>query len=311
VVSSRSISTGDQALTYVSGSTFYLSPESQGGLYERLESYSTLHNDIWSLGVILVNLTCGRNPWRQATVSDETFRAFVEYPDFLKSILPITEDTHHILKGLFAIEPTQRTSLADLRRQILGVRSFTLSDDELRYAHSAARLAAAAVRQAPPPTRPQPLNVEVETKVDPVPIVPPHPKLTIAVNADESTFGAPPSPPGERSWSGESVYEDQPDEPELETVNASNYSSVNDSSSSDLLTPSCAFPMASNTTRSTSSEEAFPPVTPPVYASDHPRSSPWRMSDCRKRDISHTEMLGVITLPRPSICHRRDRCDGP
>ncbi|RSH95320.1 hypothetical protein EHS25_000407 [Saitozyma podzolica] len=130
------------------GSTFYLSPECQGGLFDRLAEYSTLSNDIWSLGVILVNLTCGRNPWRQACPNDETFRAYVHNPDFLRSILPISRATNHILKGLFALEPSQRTSLRDLRRQVLAVETFTMTDEELQHAHSAARAAAAAVRPA-------------------------------------------------------------------------------------------------------------------------------------------------------------------
>ncbi|WWC91301.1 uncharacterized protein L201_006244 [Kwoniella dendrophila CBS 6074] len=138
------------------GSTFYLSPECQGGLFERLDSYSTETNDIWSLGVILVNLTCGRNPWRQACPQDETFRAYVHNLDFLRTILPISKQTNKILKGLFALEPKDRTPLRILREQILRVDSFSMSDEELKYAHSAARAAAAAVRQAAPAPVPQP-----------------------------------------------------------------------------------------------------------------------------------------------------------
>ncbi|KAK4687630.1 hypothetical protein P7C73_g2478, partial [Tremellales sp. Uapishka_1] len=134
------------------GSTFYLSPECQGGLFERLDSYNTETNDIWSLGVILVNLACGRNPWRQACPSDETFRAFVHNPDFLRTILPISHSCNHILKGLFELEPTRRVTLRELRRQILAVDTFTMSEAELRTAHAAARAAAEAVRPAPPPT---------------------------------------------------------------------------------------------------------------------------------------------------------------
>lgn len=137
-----------------SGSTFYLSPECQGGLFEKLESYNTATNDLWSLGVILVNLTCGRNPWRQACPSDETFRAFVHNPEFLRTILPISHATNNILKGLFNLEPRKRPSLAELRRQILAVDTFTMTEEELKTAHSAARAAAAAVRPIPPTVAP-------------------------------------------------------------------------------------------------------------------------------------------------------------
>lgn len=140
------------------GSTFYLSPECQGGLFERLESYNTEKNDIWSLGVILVNLTCGRNPWRQACPSDETFRAYVHNPEFLRTILPISHATNRILKGLFALDPRDRMTLKELRRQIGTIETFTMTDEELRTAHSAARAAAAAVR--PPVPAPVP-DVEV------------------------------------------------------------------------------------------------------------------------------------------------------
>lgn len=146
-----------------SGSTFYLSPECQGGLFDRLEHYNTATNDLWSLGVILVNLTCGRNPWRQATPTDETFRAFVHNPDFLRTILPISHATNRILKGLFALEPRDRMSLRELRKRIQAVDTFTMTEDELRTAHSAARAAAASVRPIPPAAKVAPVQVPVHT----------------------------------------------------------------------------------------------------------------------------------------------------
>lgn len=111
-----------------------------------MDSYNTETNDIWSLGVILVNLTCGRNPWRQACPQDETFRAYVHDPDFLRTILPISHSTNQILKGLFALDPKDRMSLRVLRKLVMAVDTFTMTEDELRHAHSAARAAAASVR---------------------------------------------------------------------------------------------------------------------------------------------------------------------
>ncbi|GAA5973537.1 hypothetical protein JCM11641_007105 [Rhodosporidiobolus odoratus] len=130
------------------GSTFYMSPECQGGLFQRLGSYSTPHNDIWSLGVILVNLTCGRNPWKQACPSDETFCAYLGNPDFLRSILPISEPTNRILKRIFALNPLARISLPELRREIMAVKTFVMTEDELRTATRATREAARAFAQS-------------------------------------------------------------------------------------------------------------------------------------------------------------------
>lgn len=128
------------------GSTFYMSPECQGGLApNKVESYSTPANDIWSLGIILVNLTCGRNPWRQACATDDTFRAFCQGEQFLRSILPISQDLNTILRHIFAPDPQQRVSLKTLRAMIIEIRSFNMTDSELRHAHAAAQAAHAAV----------------------------------------------------------------------------------------------------------------------------------------------------------------------
>ncbi|GAA95198.1 uncharacterized protein L969DRAFT_92073 [Mixia osmundae IAM 14324] len=127
------------------GSTFYMSPECQGGLYHRLSSYSTPSNDVWSLGVILVNLTCGRNPWKQACPSDETFRAFTKNPDFLRSILPVSKPCNELLKRIFALDPEERINITELRAAAMAIPHWTMTSEELKTATKATREAAKAV----------------------------------------------------------------------------------------------------------------------------------------------------------------------
>ncbi|KAJ1651591.1 Serine/threonine protein kinase [Dispira simplex] len=106
------------------GSSYYMSPECQGGLDGLCASYDTAANDVWSLGVILVNLASGRNPWNQAIMSDPIFRAFVNNPDFLSSALPITPQFNRIIKLVFCLDPTERCTLDELRRLVKGCRYF-------------------------------------------------------------------------------------------------------------------------------------------------------------------------------------------
>lgn len=89
--------------------------------------YACAPNDIWSLGVILVNLTCGRNPWKSASAKDSTFRAYLADRQFLKSILPLSDELNEILNMVFEIDPTRRISLAELRHRIATCPAFTKS----------------------------------------------------------------------------------------------------------------------------------------------------------------------------------------
>jgi serine/threonine protein kinase len=118
------------------GSTFYMSPgplrnitmlmslntdritECQQSNPKPFACYASEPNDVWSLGVILVNLTCGRNPWKRATVEDSTFRAYLRDRNFLQSILPISDSLNRILQRIFEVNPKQRIGLNDLRHLI-------------------------------------------------------------------------------------------------------------------------------------------------------------------------------------------------
>ncbi|KAI8335817.1 kinase-like domain-containing protein [Chlamydoabsidia padenii] len=112
------------------GSTFYFSPECQSGMirnHQRIKGYSTQQNDIWSLGVILINFATGRNPWKQANMQDPTFAAYVQKPKhFFRRILPgISDELDRILGRIFCLDPALRISLPELKFRILKCQSFT------------------------------------------------------------------------------------------------------------------------------------------------------------------------------------------
>ncbi|KAF2487640.1 kinase-like domain-containing protein [Neohortaea acidophila] len=100
------------------GSTFYMSPECQQANPKPFACYASASNDVWSLGVILVNLTCGRNPWKRASLDDSTFRAFMRDRNFLQSILPVSDELNCILQRIFEVDPKRRISLDALREAI-------------------------------------------------------------------------------------------------------------------------------------------------------------------------------------------------
>jgi len=107
------------------GSTFYMSPECQQTDPAPYSCYQSAANDIWSLGVILVNLTCGRNPWKRASTEDSTFRAYMKDRNFLKTILPLSDELDAILRRVFEPNAALRISIAELREYIVHCPRFT------------------------------------------------------------------------------------------------------------------------------------------------------------------------------------------
>ena len=91
-----------------------------------------------------MNLTCGRNPWKQACPTDETFRAYLSNPDFLRSILPISKQCNELLKGIFALNPATRIGIKELKEQVKRMGRWTMTFDELKHATRATKEAARA-----------------------------------------------------------------------------------------------------------------------------------------------------------------------
>ncbi|KAK5800026.1 hypothetical protein VI817_002238 [Penicillium citrinum] len=90
-----------------------------------MSCYVSAANDVWSLGVMLVNLTCGRNPWKRASMEDSTFRAYLKDPFFLKSILPLSTEMVCILSRVFERDPAKRITIPEFRQLILECPRFT------------------------------------------------------------------------------------------------------------------------------------------------------------------------------------------
>ncbi|PNS19342.1 hypothetical protein CAC42_2519 [Sphaceloma murrayae] len=107
------------------GSTFYMSPECQETNPQPMTCYLSAANDVWSLGVILVNLTCGRNPWKRASREDSTFRAYMKDRNFLKTILPLSDELDSILRKVFEPDARRRCSIVQLHQMILNCPRFT------------------------------------------------------------------------------------------------------------------------------------------------------------------------------------------
>ncbi|KAF9528682.1 kinase-like domain-containing protein [Crepidotus variabilis] len=107
------------------GSVYHMSPECQGGEFAPTGNYSPMFNDIWSLGIILLNLATGRNPWKSATPGDPTFQAYLRDPmNFLPSVLPISAEVNEILIRMLEVDWRERMTLREVRYAIEEVTSF-------------------------------------------------------------------------------------------------------------------------------------------------------------------------------------------
>lgn len=81
--------------------------------------------------MILVNLTCGRNPWKRASTEDATFRAYLKDPKFLKTILPLSPELDSILRRIFECDPLKRITIPELRKLIIQCGRFTVQPSTL------------------------------------------------------------------------------------------------------------------------------------------------------------------------------------
>lgn len=103
--------------------------ECQGGEFAPTKSYSPQANDIWSLGIILLNLITGRNPWKSASADDCTFQAYLRDPArFLPTVLPISQEVNSLLVRVLQVDWRHRTTLREMRQAVKEINNFYSPD---------------------------------------------------------------------------------------------------------------------------------------------------------------------------------------
>lgn len=87
----------------------------------------TLPGDVWSLGVLFINITCSRNPWPIASFNEssnndnDVFRNYMlnGNKNILSRILPISAQFNRLLDKIFRLNPNDRIDLHTLYKEII------------------------------------------------------------------------------------------------------------------------------------------------------------------------------------------------
>jgi serine/threonine protein kinase len=100
--------------------------------------YCPQRSDIWSLGVILINLITGRCPWQRAEICDTSFLEYVDdvahnrwNGQFLRYMLPISAAANDLLKRILVINPDQRISIQDIKDRVRNIDTFFMSSADV------------------------------------------------------------------------------------------------------------------------------------------------------------------------------------
>jgi len=93
------------------GSSFYMAPEQQPpSSAAARRPYLPAKSDVWSLGIIFLNLRFGRNPWKMSRASaDATFAAYVQDSKVLDGMFPeLSASALHFLHRVLCVDPNER-----------------------------------------------------------------------------------------------------------------------------------------------------------------------------------------------------------
>lgn len=83
-------------------------------------------SDVWSLGIILLNIIFGRNPWKKASLAEDmVYKGYSLNPRRLEYLLPVSSELNTILARVFHPDPHRRISIAELRKAMVACKHLT------------------------------------------------------------------------------------------------------------------------------------------------------------------------------------------
>ncbi|KAI8053923.1 kinase-like domain-containing protein, partial [Syncephalis plumigaleata] len=95
------------------GSAFYMAPELLAAPYQYLGSgyVDSEKVDIWALGVLLINMLCGRNPWEKAQYHDASFQLYLQDPEVLRNSFHFSDDGWYVIRRMLSVDPCERPTI--------------------------------------------------------------------------------------------------------------------------------------------------------------------------------------------------------
>ena len=75
--------------------------------------------------------------------SDKSYCNYLANPNFMREVLPVSEETQDILRGVLHPDPVARWTLQELRQHILEVETFFMSEEDIAASNKHVQLAAA------------------------------------------------------------------------------------------------------------------------------------------------------------------------
>ncbi|KAG2225236.1 hypothetical protein INT45_001459 [Circinella minor] len=164
------------------GSSTYLAPEhfddNEISSNDKVDvPYDAAMSDVWSLGILLLALLFGRNPWQEATSMDPAFAEFKHNPAMLKNQLfeQMSVPCFNFITSCLSLNAADRPSVEEMKSQFMAIGSL--------------------IEDSPQPIEQNPMDIPISTKP------------TDRASIDSAIFSASVAPAG-ASWS-DMVEEDE------------------------------------------------------------------------------------------------------
>lgn len=87
-------------------------------------------------------MVTSRSPWYKALSVDECFRDFLVNENYLQRMLPISSAANTLFRRIFAYEPLERITVPELRKAIVDIDTFFMSDEDIARSGLSVRAAA-------------------------------------------------------------------------------------------------------------------------------------------------------------------------